>query len=92
MLTNSTPEGHRVIFFHLANTDPANYHFANACKSFIMHSDVELRVNGSAPGFVILFDMQGVSFGTLSQVYMRTSARIRVAINYFYLSQGTWLN
>lgn len=63
MLNGTTPDGCRVIYTKLGNPDPSVYSFASGCKSFTMHSDLELYLNGTSSGFIICFNMQDIAFG-----------------------------
>ncbi|XP_043495071.1 alpha-tocopherol transfer protein-like [Polistes fuscatus] len=60
------PNGYRIIFKQLKNTNPNNYKLGDALKLLMMTVDATLYTEGCKPGYVFLFDMSGVSIGHLS--------------------------
>ncbi|XP_067015217.2 alpha-tocopherol transfer protein-like [Anabrus simplex] len=67
-LPSSTPEGYKVMLCRLMDLDPSHYDLAETIKVFLMISDLWQMSEGTAPGFVIAFDMDGVAFGHLTRL------------------------
>lgn len=64
-LEERTPEGYRVINCRLRRTDPSLLNYAEEFKIFFMVADLWMRAEGTAEGFVMVFDMEEVAFGHL---------------------------
>ncbi|XP_015187139.1 PREDICTED: alpha-tocopherol transfer protein-like [Polistes dominula] len=60
------PNGYRIIFKQLKDTDPNKYKLGDALKLLMMTVDATLYTEGCEPGYIFLFDMTGVSLGHLS--------------------------
>ena len=60
--------GSRIIFHRLADTSPSHYMFNDGIKLLLMTLDASLHVSGCSPGYVFLFDMQGVRIGHLTRL------------------------
>ncbi|XP_046980067.1 alpha-tocopherol transfer protein-like [Schistocerca americana] len=67
-----TPEGYRIIFGRLLNTDPSQFDLASAIKYLFMVIDAVLKEDGLIPGFIIVYDMTGVSLGHLTRINIAT--------------------
>lgn len=67
-LPRPDPNGNRIIFHRLADTRPSQYMLNDAIKLLLMTIDASLYTNGCSPGYVFLFDMQGVRLGHLMRV------------------------
>lgn len=65
-----TPEGYRVIYYRLWDTNPAKIHFGNAIKAFCMFNDVRLSEDVIVDGYVVVFDMKGLKLGHLAKVQL----------------------
>lgn len=60
------PNGYRIIFKQLKDTNPNKYKLGDALKLLMMTVDATLYTEGCEPGYIFLFDMTGVSLGHLS--------------------------
>ncbi|XP_012272857.1 alpha-tocopherol transfer protein isoform X2 [Orussus abietinus] len=60
--------GHRIIFHRLADTRPSQYMFNDGIKLLLMTLDASLYTEGCSPGYIFLFDMQGVKLGHLTRL------------------------
>ncbi|XP_045467228.1 alpha-tocopherol transfer protein-like [Harmonia axyridis] len=67
-LPKLTPEGYRVLMYSLRDPDPTKMIFNDAVKGFCMYNDCILSEDGLQDGYVIIFDMKGVSIGHLARV------------------------
>ncbi|KAL0267281.1 UNVERIFIED_CONTAM: hypothetical protein PYX00_009597 [Menopon gallinae] len=75
-LSKRTPENHRVLLMKIMNTDPAMYVFSEVTKAFNMHYDLELYLNGTAPGDEMVIDMDGISLGHLARLNLVAAKKI----------------
>lgn len=63
-----TPEGYRIIYCGLRDTNPSKYHFEIALAMFIrMMSSVEAE-GGLCPGYVFIYDIAGITLQHLATV------------------------
>ncbi|XP_058116316.1 alpha-tocopherol transfer protein-like [Anopheles ziemanni] len=67
-LPRTTPEGYRLLYYRLSDTDPSKMNFAEAVKSFCMFNDAQISVDGIMEGYIVIFDMKGVRLGHLARV------------------------
>ncbi|XP_059619777.1 uncharacterized protein LOC132263807 [Phlebotomus argentipes] len=65
-----TREGYKVIYYRLADTDPAKVHFGNAVKAFCMFNDVQISEDGIVEGYMVVFDMKGLRLGHLTKIQL----------------------
>lgn len=83
MLPKPDHNGHRIIFHRILDTQPAHYVFNDGIKLLLMSVDASLYTDGCSPGYVFLFDMQGVRLGHLMRLSINSIRR------YFeYLQEG----
>uniref|UniRef100_A0A1B6KMT6 CRAL-TRIO domain-containing protein n=1 Tax=Graphocephala atropunctata TaxID=36148 RepID=A0A1B6KMT6_9HEMI len=68
VLPKPTQRGFYVLFAKLQVTEPAQFYLDDAIKLLFMVIDTHLRAQGTAPGMVFLFDMQGVTLGHLTRI------------------------
>ncbi|KAH0809907.1 hypothetical protein GEV33_012882 [Tenebrio molitor] len=67
-LPKKTPEGYTIFFTKLVDTNPNNYNLADSLKCFDMTCLLHLHQEGTSPGHVIIYDLQGVVFGHLARL------------------------
>ncbi|GLV38428.1 uncharacterized protein CBL_13021 [Carabus blaptoides fortunei] len=72
ILPGCNSDGHRVIYCRLVDIDPTKYVFSEQLKLFTMIVDTWLLQEGTMPGHIIVFDMEGVSFGHLTKLGLMT--------------------
>lgn len=82
-LPKATPEGYKVIFFRPVDQDLSKFVHADVKKVFLMVIDLWLRSEGTAPGHVIVFDMNGVSFSHFTRLSLITFKKF-----FFYLQDA----
>ncbi|XP_018328062.1 alpha-tocopherol transfer protein-like [Agrilus planipennis] len=75
-LPKPTPEGYRVLFAKLMDSDPDNYIFSDACKGFDMSTMLHLIQEGTDNGQIILFDMKGLTFGHVTKLGIVTMKKM----------------
>uniref|UniRef100_A0A182K9E8 CRAL-TRIO domain-containing protein n=1 Tax=Anopheles christyi TaxID=43041 RepID=A0A182K9E8_9DIPT len=78
-LPRTTPEGYRLLYYRLSDTDPSKMNFTEAVKSFCMFNDAQISVDGIMEGYIVIFDMKGVRLGHLARVQF---SPLRVFMNY----------
>lgn len=62
------PNGNVIIFHRLSDTKPSKYMFNDGIKLLLMTMDASLYTEGCMPGYIFLFDMNGVSMGHLMRL------------------------
>ncbi|XP_060532685.1 alpha-tocopherol transfer protein-like [Cylas formicarius] len=67
-LPKTTPEGYRVLLYSVKDSDASKMNFNDVVKGFCMYNDVVLSEDGLQEGYIVLFDMKGVSIGHLARV------------------------
>ncbi|XP_057342254.1 alpha-tocopherol transfer protein-like isoform X1 [Microplitis mediator] len=75
--------GNQIIFHRLADTRPNQYMFDDGIKLLQMSVDASLYNEGCAPGYIFLFDMQGVRLGHLTRLSITSIRRF-----FEYLQEG----
>lgn len=78
-LPRTTPEGYRLLYYRLSDTDPSKMNFTEAVKSFCMFNDAQISVDGIMEGYIVIFDMKGVRLGHLARVQF---SPLRVFMSY----------
>ncbi|XP_050537211.1 alpha-tocopherol transfer protein-like [Daktulosphaira vitifoliae] len=63
-----SPEGYQIIYHKLRLFESSKYVFNDGVKLLFMSLEACLRVEGTCPGFIILFDMRGVKLGHLTRL------------------------
>jgi hypothetical protein len=79
-MPETTVDGYHVLMFRLADFDTAKANVTEMMKLFHMFADVCIGDNGLANGYVVLFDMKGVSLGHLPKVSLPMLKRFMVYI------------
>lgn len=67
-LPKATPEGYYALLYRLKDMDPSKLNFIDALKSFFAFNDVRISEDGLVPGYIVIFDMKGLSIGHLARV------------------------
>ncbi|XP_034952687.1 alpha-tocopherol transfer protein-like [Chelonus insularis] len=67
--------GNHIIFHRLSDTRPNQYVFNNGIKLLQMSVDANLYTEGCSPGYIFLFDMQGVRLGHLTRLSISSIRR-----------------
>lgn len=62
------PNGYQIIFHRLKIFDASKYVFTDGVKLLSMAIDAALHVEGTAPGYIFLFDMRGVKLTHLTRL------------------------
>ncbi|KAL0104677.1 hypothetical protein PUN28_016371 [Cardiocondyla obscurior] len=83
MLPKSDRNGNRIIFHRLADTRPSQYVFNDGVKLLLMSIDANLYTDGCSPGYIFLFDMNGVRLGHLTRLSINSLRRF-----FEYLQEG----
>ncbi|KAK7794934.1 hypothetical protein R5R35_005904 [Gryllus longicercus] len=79
-LPERTPEGYHVLLYRMVETDPSKLHFVTAMRMFFVFNDAVLSDDGLAPGYVVVFDMAGVSWGHLARVSLPAIRKFMIYI------------
>ncbi|KAE8739974.1 hypothetical protein FOCC_FOCC014546 [Frankliniella occidentalis] len=74
-----TKEGYGVLLYRLTDFDPSHVDLLQGMKSFFAFNDVRLSEDGVIPGYVVVFDMRGI---TLSHLAIVTLSGIRKFMHY----------
>nr|XP_018908181.1 PREDICTED: alpha-tocopherol transfer protein-like isoform X2 [Bemisia tabaci] len=74
MLPQSTKEGYQVLLYRLKDTDTSKFNFVEALKTFFAWNDVVISERGISEGYIVVFDMNGLSFGHLARVSVQLQA------------------
>jgi CRAL/TRIO domain len=76
----STPNGCRVLMFRLKETEPSKANFVELMKAFFIFADIRISEDGLAPGYIVIFDMKGVSLTHLTKVSLPALKKYMVYI------------
>ncbi|GLG95805.1 Retinol-binding protein pinta, partial [Gryllus bimaculatus] len=82
-LEKPTQEGYKVIMIRPVDTEPSKFSHVDLKKVFGMVIDLWLYSEGTAEGHVIIFDMQGVTFGHFTKLSLIVFKKF-----FFYLQEG----
>ncbi|XP_034237513.1 alpha-tocopherol transfer protein-like [Thrips palmi] len=74
-----TKEGYGVLLYRLTDFEPSHVDFLQGIKAFFAFNDVRLSEDGVIPGYVVVFDMRGI---TLSHLGVVTLSGIRKFMHY----------
>ncbi|XP_058833402.1 alpha-tocopherol transfer protein-like isoform X2 [Topomyia yanbarensis] len=77
----STPEGYKIAYCRLIDTDTTNYVHLYNVKYLILCLDLWMKEEAFAPGHVIIVDMEGMNLGHVAKM------KISVLRNYVYYTQ-----
>lgn len=67
-LPKSTPEGYRVIVYRLKDFDSSKLVITELIKCFCAFNWAKISEDGLVPGYVVILDMKGVTFGHFMRV------------------------
>jgi len=81
-----TDEGYRVLVYRVVDTDPSKVDFLQAMKAFFAFNDVRLSEDGIVAGYVVIFDMKGI---TLSHLGCVTISAIRKFMHYIQVGPNS---
>ncbi|XP_059489003.1 alpha-tocopherol transfer protein-like [Neocloeon triangulifer] len=76
----STNSGYRVLLYRLKETEPSKANFVELMKAFFVFADIRISEDGLAPGYIVIFDMKGVSIGHLTRVSLPSLKKYMVYI------------
>jgi len=62
------PNGYQIVYHKLRIFDASKYVFNDGVKLLIMAMDACFKVDGTCPGYIILFDMRGVRLSHLTRL------------------------
>ncbi|XP_011693795.1 PREDICTED: alpha-tocopherol transfer protein-like [Wasmannia auropunctata] len=62
------PNGNRIVFHRLVDTQPSQYIFNDGIKLLMMTIDASLYTDGCSEGYIFLFDMAGTRLGHLTRL------------------------
>ncbi|KAI4454616.1 alpha-tocopherol transfer protein-related [Holotrichia oblita] len=82
-LQKKTRAGYQIIFCKFINTDVNKFVFSNAIKTLDMVTVLMLHQLGTAPGYVILGDLSGISFGHITKLTPTQLSKF-----FFYLQEA----
>lgn len=74
-----TKEGYGVLLYRLTDFEPSHVDFLQGIKTFFAFNDVRLSEDGVIPGYVVVFDMRGI---TISHLGIVTLSGIRKFMHY----------
>ncbi|XP_058462929.1 alpha-tocopherol transfer protein-like [Malaya genurostris] len=83
VLPKSTPEGYRIAYCRLIDTDTTNYVYLHNVKLLVLCLDLWMKEEALAPGHIIIFDMDGMSLSHVAKL------KLSVLRNYIYYTQET---
>ncbi|CAB3224773.1 unnamed protein product [Arctia plantaginis] len=69
-------EGYEIIYHRLHNTDPSYFDLVTFCKLLFMVVDLSLTKRGPQPGYIVLFDMEGIKMGHLTRINLSIVRKI----------------
>ncbi|XP_055528170.1 alpha-tocopherol transfer protein-like [Wyeomyia smithii] len=81
VLPKPSPEGYRIAFCRLIDSDTTNYVYLHATKFLVMCLDLWMEEECFAPGHIIIIDMEGMHLGHMAKM------KISVMKNYTYYTQ-----
>ncbi|KAK4878841.1 hypothetical protein RN001_011347 [Aquatica leii] len=67
-LPKTTPEGYRVIFCKVMDSDASKYSFNEQIKNFDMSIMLWMMMEGTAEGLLIVMDMDGITFAHMTKL------------------------
>lgn len=79
-LPKKTADGNIIHFYRFTDPDPRKLDHASSLKALTMFVDMELSSNGPADGYILVFDMKGIS---LSHIPRLQFSLVRFMSNYF---------
>lgn len=66
-LPGTTAEGYKVLVYRLVDYDASKLTFNDALKAFFLFNDIRLSEDGLCPGYIVIFDMKGISLSHLAR-------------------------
>ncbi|GLG95800.1 Uncharacterized protein GBIM_02694 [Gryllus bimaculatus] len=82
-LPKKTPEGYTVIFCRMVDQDPSHFVHHDVVKVFFMLMDLLLLEEGTAPGHIIIMDMDGINLGHVARLSIITYKKF-----FYFLQEG----
>jgi len=79
-----TPEGYKILMYRLIDYDASKLTFNDAMKTFFLFNDIELSEEGLCPGYIVIFDMKGISLSHLAKINLSS---IRKFMTYIQVSR-----
>ncbi|KAI5636682.1 CRAL/TRIO domain-containing protein [Phthorimaea operculella] len=80
-LKSTTKEGYRMIYCQLLDSNPQKFVYGDVVRAFVMIMDLWMSEEGTAPGTVVIVNMDKVSMGHLSRI------NLAIAQQFFYFLQ-----
>lgn len=84
MLPQKTPDGYRVIYCKVLDSEPARYIQTIKLKIFDMVYQLCLQQNGMEEGQIIIMDMDGIVFGHVGRLSLMTT---KIYLHYLQVRQ-----
>lgn len=86
-LPKKTAEGYIIHFYRFTDPDPKKLYHESALKALTMFVDMELSINKPADGYILVFDMKGVSLSHISRLKFNL---VMFMSNYFQVSEDLY--
>ncbi|KAJ2950543.1 hypothetical protein O0L34_g8790 [Tuta absoluta] len=80
-LKSTTKQGYRMIYCQLLDSNPQKFVYGDVVRAFVMIMDLWLSEEGTAPGTVVIVNMDKVSMSHLSRI------DLTIAQQFFYFLQ-----
>ncbi|KAL1454400.1 hypothetical protein WDU94_010665 [Cyamophila willieti] len=72
-LPTLTPDKYRIVMYRLRDDDVNKFNYPAALRTFFAVNDMYISEDGLMDGYVVVFDMTGLSFGYLAKVSTQLS-------------------
>ncbi|KAI5722140.1 hypothetical protein M8J76_004290 [Diaphorina citri] len=82
-LPNLTPDKSRIVMYRLRNEDLSIFNYADTLRAFFAVNDLFISEDGLMEGYVVVFDMSGLSFGHLA----KTTTQLNLVKNFMVYIQ-----
>ncbi|KAI5725888.1 hypothetical protein M8J77_021311 [Diaphorina citri] len=82
-LPNLTPDKSRIVMYRLRNDDLSIFNYADTLRAFFAVNDLFISEDGLMEGYVVVFDMSGLSFGHLA----KTTTQLNLVKNFMVYIQ-----
>jgi len=84
VLPKPDPKGYRIVLGRLRNHDPAKYSFTACVKVLQLVMETHSREQGTAPGFIFVYDMKGVTVAHLGRTSLSAVRQYLIYVQVTY--------
>lgn len=98
LIPKVAPDGRRMVYFALKQSDPSYYHCDNTIRMWVKVLMALIMEIGICPGYTIIYDLKGYTFAHMAAITISTMknyvifSQVRIYLNTYMFFSNNSLN